>query len=245
MLCGVPSAETNDPGRSRLLTIELDYVSTPACVSSALVSALRQLEDADGRIVLMIGQGAGLVFPGPVEDRSDRRLLAQLCDGITGHPMPVLCATEGALTDAAFDICLACDLRFASPRSWVGFPSARRGMLPVGGMTRLVACGGRSIAARVALLGEILLGERDPEPGNFLILSEDPIGAARLAGAQLADAAPLVLEALKASMRLSNGPLSAGLTVEADLAALLLPTRDRAEGVRALLERRAPTFSGE
>lgn len=232
-------------GCGRLLTIEVDSVSSVEDAADALVGLLRQLEQADGRVVVLLGRGDGLLFAGPLEDGSDRRLLAQLCGALVDHPMPVVCATAGSLVDASLDICLACDLRYASPDSTVGFPAARRGLLPVGGITRLARLGGRAMAARAALLGATFSGADDVGLAAFLTIADDPISVAGQAGELLAGSAPLVLEALKTSLSMADGPLSAGLAVEADLASLLLPTADRAEGVRALLERRSPEFRGE
>jgi enoyl-CoA hydratase/carnithine racemase len=230
---------------ARLLTIEVDCASSVAGTTTVLVGLLRQLERSDGQIVTLVGRGAGLVSVGPVDGLDNRRLLATVCDLIAAHPMPVLCATVGALTDASLDIALACDLRFALPNAPVGFPAARRGELPVGGITRLVDAASPAVATRLVLLGALLSGETDRALESFLLFSDDPVRAALNSAAELVEAAPLVLEALKTSLRMSGLPLSVGVAVEADLAALLLPTADREAGVRAQLAHRRPEFRGE
>ena len=61
----------------------------------------------------------------------------------------------------------------------------------------------------------------------------------------LRGAAPVALAYTKEAVRsAADVPLSTGLTLEADLAALLQTTTDRSSGIRAFKERSTPEFEG-
>jgi enoyl-CoA hydratase/carnithine racemase len=174
-----------------------------------------------------------------------RDLLVEVCDMIARRRRPVIAACAAPVLDAGLEVALACDLRFAGHGVAVGLPAALEGVPAVGAAQRLARFGGPSLAASALLLGETPRCGEDPRLDPVFEVVDEPLAAARAARKRLRAAAPLVIEALKTSLTAASSmPLDAGLAIEADLACLLLGSDDRAEGLAARAENRAPRFRG-
>lgn len=161
---------------------------------------------------------------------------------------PTIAVLAGDAIGPAFELALACDLRIAADGIRLGAPEIRWGRIPAaGGTQRLTRLVGRGVAMRMLLLGELLTAAEAVDLG--LVHRIAPEESVEACLEELLDvlraAAPIALAYTKEAIREgSDLPLKSGLVLEADLAALLQTTRDRAEGIRAFKERRAPRFEG-
>jgi enoyl-CoA hydratase len=200
-------------------------------------------DDADARVVLLTHEGG--VFSagarGEVPEHSSFRSLELL-------PQPVIAVIEGDAVGAGFELALACDVRIASESARFSLPQVANGGIPTfGGTQRLPRLAGRWVAAFMLLLGETLDGREAAACGLVnaaLPLAEVRPHAERLA-ASMAARGPLALRyAKEAILRGLDMPLDQALRFETDLTVILQTTADRAEGVRAFLEKRAPDFEG-
>jgi enoyl-CoA hydratase/carnithine racemase len=159
---------------------------------------------------------------------------------------PTLAVIGGDAIGPAWELALACDLRLAVAEARVGSPEVRWGHMPVaGGTQRLVRLAGPAVALRLLLLGQVLTAGEAVALGlvHRVVAAE----ALESAQAELFDAlrgsAPVALGYAKEAVRQGlELPREAGLRLEADLAALLQTTRDRAAGLAAYHERRAPHY---
>ncbi|MBE0609557.1 MAG: hypothetical protein IH609_09265 [Dehalococcoidia bacterium] len=145
---------------------------------------------------------------------------AEQLRALTLLALPVVCCFEGELGEGMAGIALAADIRVCGTGGALAVrPEAERldadALLQAGLVTAVVAAGEAAGEAR-RLAG--------------VIASRGPI-ATRLAK-----------EAIK---RGAGQPLEQALRFETDLTLLLQTTKDRAEGVRAFLEKRPPLFTGE
>lgn len=147
-------------------------------------------------------------------------------------PVPVVAALEGEVAGGAAALALAADIRVAGGDAWLELPepgSARAAAIQRGAHGRISA--GEAFARGIvsALTG----------PGGAVA------EAARLA-AVIAGRGPIATRLGKEAVwRGLPQPLEQALRFETDLTLLLQTTKDRAEGVRAFLEKRAPVFTGE
>jgi enoyl-CoA hydratase len=161
---------------------------------------------------------------------------------------PTVAAIGGDGLGPAWELALACDLRLAATTAHVGSPEIRWGRLPAaGGTQRLTRLVGPAEALRLLLLGDVLAAPAAQARG--LVHRVVPDAEIDTALEALLDglraAAPIALAYAKEAVHAAvDTPLPAGLRLEADLAALLQTTADRAEGIAALHARRAPHFEG-
>ncbi len=134
--------------------------------------------------------------------------------------LPVVCCFEDALGPAIAAVALAADIRVCGAGASL---MARAGDVPMAAGELLNA----------GLVTKVMpAGRASEEAGRLaaVIASRGPI-ATRLAK-----------EAIR---RGAHQPLEQALRFETDLTLLLQTTKDRAEGVRAFLEKRPPLFTGE
>jgi enoyl-CoA hydratase/carnithine racemase len=162
--------------------------------------------------------------------------------------LPSIAAINGDAFSAGLELALACDLRIASREVKLGFPETASGLIPMGGGTqRLARIAGRAIALEMILgaqpidtaraVGCGLLNEVT-EPGGV-------VAAACQLAQTIAQRGPLAVRLAKEAIhRGLDMSLDQGLRFETDLTVLLQTSDDRAEGVLAFKDHRAPDFLG-
>lgn len=161
---------------------------------------------------------------------------------------PTIAVIDGDAIGPGWELALACDLRIAAPAARIGSPEVALGRMPAaGGTQRLARLVGRSAALRMLLLSEIVPAEAALARGLVHRVSSSTADEALVdLLSVLRQSAPIALAYTKEATRSAGDlTLEAGLRLEADLAALLLTTTDRMEGVAAALERRPATFQGQ
>jgi enoyl-CoA hydratase len=169
-------------------------------------------------------------------------------DAVERLPKPVIAAINGYCLGGGMELALACDIRIASSSAKLGQPEVNLGIIPGGGGTqRLPRIAGLGAALRLILSGEIIaadealrlrLVEEVVEPAKLL---ERAVELAEL----MASKSPVALAAAKEATRAALSlPLDDGLKLETALFQLCFSSADKAEGVRAFLEKRAAEFTG-
>lgn len=153
--------------------------------------------------------------------------------------LPVVVALAGTVSGAAVDLALAGDIRVCDRSLQLALPGSneRLGLL-------LRATGGAPVATARALSADEALAcglvSRVAAEG------ESAVDLARKVAAIISGRGPIATRLGKEAIwRGLAMPLEQALRFETDLTLLLQTTKDRAEGVRAFLEKRAPTFEGE
>lgn len=163
-------------------------------------------------------------------------------------PFPVVCAVDGAATGGGMELVLASDIAVASTDTRFALPEATLGLLPAGGGTqRLPRLVGKKMAGELLYTGRFLSPARAKELGILNEVTDgSAVDVAQEYAEDIAKAAPLAVEACK---RLVLGQhrqdFVSGLEAEQEEAYNLIETDDSAEGIRAFLEKREPTFERE
>ncbi|MBA4861250.1 enoyl-CoA hydratase/isomerase family protein [Streptomyces sp. PSKA54] len=169
--------------------------------------------------------------------------------GVLELPMPTVAALHGFALGGGFELALACDLIVADRTAVVGLPEVSVGVIPGGGGTQLLPR--RVGAARAA---ELIFSARRVEAAEArelglvdLLVEEGQDRAEALAlGSRIAANSPVGLRAAKRALRLGHGlDLRAGLEIEDAAWRAVAFSGDRAEGVAAFNEKRAPVWPGE
>lgn len=226
---------------------------------------LRELADAceaisgDEEIRAVIVSGEGPVFSRGWDREAlvgDDPLAAAGREGMLDDPFgclvelsrPVVCALTGDAFSAGLELALACDLRIAAEGAEFGLPETAMGMVPMGGGTqRLARLVGRGKALEMILTAEPIDAQEALRTGlvSAVVPRERVVGEAEAIAERVAERGPLAVRyAKEAVQRGLEMPLAQALRYETDLTVIIQTTEDRAEGVRAFLEKRKPEFHG-
>lgn len=143
---------------------------------------------------------------------------------------------------------MACHVRLASEKAKLGQPEVKLGIVPgYGGTQRLPRLVGRGAALKLLLTGDMIDAAEAFRLGlvDQVVAPEALMDTARALLAAMVANAPLALAGcIEAVNRGQDVPLEEGCTIESDFFGLLSATADMKEGMRAFLEKRAPTFTG-
>lgn len=178
-----------------------------------------------------------------------RPLARRAYAAVLGLPVPTVAAVHGFALGGGFELALSCDVIVADRTAVVGLPEVSVGVIPGGGGTQLLPR--RVGAARAA---ELIFTARRVEAGEARELGlvdelveegQDRERALAMAS-RIAANSPVGLRAAKRALRLGHGlDLPAGLEVEDAAWRSVAFSGDRAEGVAAFQEKRAPQWPGE
>jgi len=240
--------------KGRVAHVVLNRPTTGNAIDQSLAYGLQDAARSmteDDDVAVGIIRGTGDAFcngSDPLTPPTDTLPSRRVAQALAEVPKPTIAAINGDALGQGLEIALACDLRIVVQGARLGMDQVRRGEMPWdGGTQRLPRLAPRGTAMEMILLGLLLTAEEaytlglvmEVVAGNELEKRCDELAQ------QLASAAPLAntyaREALHKGMDM---PLDQALRLEADLAILLHTSPDRAEGLKAFLEKRAPNFTG-
>jgi len=228
----------------------------------ALRAALVAAEaDRGCRALLLTGAGRGFCAGQDLSDRvmgegaaapdlgsTIEAYYSPLVRQLRALPMPVVCAVNGVAAGAGANIALACDIVLAARSASFLEAFARIGLVPdAGGTYFLPRLVGEARARGMALLAEPLPAETAASWGLIWKCVDDGtlMGEAHALCVRFAEAPTLGLALTKRALNAaSTNTLDAQLDLERDLQREAGRTPDYAEGVRAFIEKRKPSFRG-
>jgi enoyl-CoA hydratase len=215
-----------------------------AAMARELMDLAENVEDDDSIHALAI-TGTGSVFSTGFDDDVDPRLV----ETVALVSKPTVAIINGDALDEGLELALSLDLRAALAGSRFAIRQLEHGKLPrFGGTQRLPRLIGAAAALQMILTGEPIRGEEAMRLGLVTYLARDRKELGRVTRELLGTIAtrgPLGVRMVKDAVRKgADMTLEQGIRLEEDLYALLQTTADRAEGVRAFLEKRKPLFKG-
>jgi enoyl-CoA hydratase len=161
---------------------------------------------------------------------------------------PVIAAIGGVCIGGGMELALACDLRLATKEARLGLGEVKLGVIPAGGGTaRLPRLIGPARAKELLFFGDQIDGEEAARIGlvNKVVPAEELMSEAKRMAAELAERPPLSLKALKDCVNVGmRMDLAGALDYEQKWSQILAASEDRAEGMRAFIEKRKPVFKG-
>lgn len=191
--------------------------------------------------------GANLTARGSTGQPLDSRFY-DAAARIFDSPIPIVAAVQGGAVGGGLGLALAADFRVATPETRFSANFARLGFHHGFGLTvTLPDVVGPQRARELLYTGRNIRGEEAHRIGlcDRLASPEHLLTEAESLARELAEAAPLAVQAIRATMRPGMGDRIRDATRH-ELAEQrrLAATADFKEGLRASRDRRAPRFSG-
>lgn len=227
-----------------------------ALLYTELAAELARLQDDTGvRAVVLYGGrhfcaggDLGELDASTLEMRRKMNHGHRIVRAITGGPWPVVAAVEGGAYGAGFSLALACDFVVADENASFCAAFGRVGLTPdYGLMWTLPQRVGIGAAREILMLCQPVAGNKAKELGivDRLCSPSAVLETALELAKRLAAAPPGTIATTKAVLARHPMQLDTMLAWEADTQSALVRSEDFAEGVKAFLEKRAPTFNGK
>jgi cyclohexa-1,5-dienecarbonyl-CoA hydratase len=188
---------------------------------------------------------AGMDVADHAPERAPEMLEAahRLLAAIDALPHSTVAVVDGRCRGGAVELLLVCEAVFATPRSDFAFPEVDVGCFPPAAAALLPSRVGMA-AAELILTGIPLSAAEAERLGLVTRVADDAEAAARDYAQRVASKSAAVVALARRAMREAGGPgLSERLQrAEAIYRQELLRTEDAAEGVRAFLQKRKPSW---
>ena len=159
---------------------------------------------------------------------------------------PIVAAVDGYAYGGGFELALLCDIIVAGPTARFATPEIKVGMFPGdGGTQRLPRLIGKTRAMMMVLTGSPIDAAQALAFGVVAELAGPgrTVERAVAIAASIAAHSPLAVRLAKEEVLMAfERPLDESLSLERKM--LLFQSEDRAEGVRAFIEKRPPVFKG-
>ncbi|GGE22657.1 putative enoyl-CoA hydratase/isomerase YngF [Marinithermofilum abyssi] len=164
-------------------------------------------------------------------------------------PKPVIAAVNGLALGGGLELALACDLRVADEEAMFGLTETSLGIIPgAGGTQRLARLVGKAKAKELIFTARRFSAKDAAAMGmvNRVVAPGKALEAALSLAAEINENAPLALAQAKFAIdQGSETDLATGLAIETKAYEVLIPTKDRLEGLNAFKEKRKPIYLGE
>jgi enoyl-CoA hydratase len=229
-------------------------------MTASWVAAVDHLAD-DPSLRAVVVTGAGSAFcaggdtawlagePDASVDRLRNRMLPfyRAWLSIRRLEVPTIAAINGPAIGAGLSVALACDIRYAARGARMGVPFVKLGLHPGMATTYLLPeVVGTSAARDLLLTGRLV--DADEALGLGLVsrvLDPDALVATAVSVAeQIAATAPIASRLTKTAMLRGHRDVDACLDWEGLAQPITMATEDLQEGIRAVVEKRAPNFTG-
>lgn len=225
------------------------------CRFLGVMEEIRRNDDV--RVVVVTGAGEKAFIAGAdIGEFEGRTAVDQykvmneptIFDCVDSFPKPVIAMLNGFALGGGCELALACDIRIASAKAKLGQPEINLGILPGGGGTqRLPRLVGLGTAYKLLFTGQIIKAEEALRIGlvDEVVAPEELRDRVMALAGSIAEKSPVALRLMKQAVRASvRAPLDEGLRLETTLFGVAFASEDKAEGVKAFLEKRPAEFKG-
>ncbi len=258
----MPYKSVNYERREQIVWLTLNRPSVGNTIDLHLANEIRDAcceinRDENVRVALVTGAGESFCSGADLNElasfTADELIKANpaslACRALASVNCPVIAVINGDAIGAGLELALSCDIRIASEDARLGFPETSYGLIPGGGGTqRLPRIVGKGKATEMILTAEPVDAAEAYRIGLItrVVTGKKLFEEAEEIAKRLISRAPIAVRYAKEAVNKGmDMTLEQGLRLEADLSFLLQTTEDRAEGIKAFLEKRTGQFKGE
>ena len=157
---------------------------------------------------------------------------------------PTIAVLQAHAFGGGLELATACDIRVVAPGATLALPEPQVGIVPGwSGTQRLARLLPEPVLKEMLLFGRRLGAERAADSGFVAEVAEDPLAAAKNIAQHLTKSSPRATEIAKYQIHAAVGEDRSAM-IEALGGGMIAATDDKAEGVVAFSEKRAPDFPG-
>ena len=245
--------------------IALVTIDRPRALNALNSATLRELNDClreleqrkDVRVILLTGGGeksfvAGadiseMVNATPAEGRAMALLADEAFCRLENMPQVTIAAVNGYALGGGCEIAMACDIRIASENAKFAQPECGLGILPgFGGTQRLARLVGKGRAKELIFTCDRIDAQEAYRIGlaNKVVPKEELMAACETMARKILSKGSYAVTLAKACVESGmDMDIENGLRMEATTFGMSFATHDKAEGMRAFLEKRPAQFT--
>jgi enoyl-CoA hydratase len=246
----------------RIATITVNRPDKLNALNGTVMTELGQAmtearQRSDVGAVLLTGAGRSFVAGADIAELVDQTAVEAKARSERGQrtfrlfetsSKPTLAAVNGFALGGGCELAMSCHLRIASEKAKFGQPEVKLGIVPgYGGTQRLPRLVGKGRALELLLTGDMIDANEAFRIGlvNRVVSAESLIDTSRVLLTTMLAQGPLAIaHCIEAVDRGLDMGLDDALALEASYFGLLSASADKAEGMRAFLEKRTATFTG-
>ena len=244
----------------RVGIVSLDRPDANNALSGAMADELaatfRELRSDDIWVVMLRANGDKAFCVGAdlkeraafslADFRANRLQVRGMFEALRRVPQPVIAAPFGFALGGGLELVLSCDIVVAANDAVFGLPEVRVGLIPAGGGTQLLTRKvGLARAKELIFSGRRFTAEEAFDMGLVAeVVARDDLEAATLQLAHdICRSSPVAVRAAKRAIDAALGTdLDQGIELENDSWEVVIESEDRAEGIAAFNEKRAPVW---
>jgi len=209
--------------------------------------------DDEIKVLILTGNGKAFVAGSDIKEFNKTtpfmaHNIQRLGEMVEKLPKPTIAAVNGFCLGGGCEIAMGCDIIIASEKAKFGQTEINIGIIPGGGGTqRLQRLIGVCRAKELIFTGDIITAAEADRIGlvNRVVPMDELMPKAKELAKKIALKSAAALKLAKQAVNYGmQAPLESGLKYEYEMYALALSLEDKAEGVNAFLEKRAPKFLG-
>lgn len=215
--------------------------------------------DPEVRVVLITGAGDKAFSAGadlkeragmtPVAVKEFIRTIRDTFTAIEDLGKPVIAVVNGLALGGGTELALACDIRLAADSALMGLTETSLGIIPgAGGTQRLPRLVGKGKAKELIFTARRVPASEAKEIGlvEQVYPADRLMDEAMAMALKIAENGPIALEQAKYAVNAgSETDLKTGMLFESRAYDVIIPTKDRLEGLAAFREKRKPVYVGE
>jgi enoyl-CoA hydratase len=215
-------------------------------------------KDENVKAVILTGEGKAFVAGADIAQMSGLNALQGRNMMILGHKVmnliesiekPVIAAVNGFALGGGCELSMACDIRIASEKAKFGQPEVGLGIIPgFGGTQRLARLVGKGMAKYLIMTAEIIPASEAYRIGlvEKIVAPEELMETAETVARTIMSKAPIAIGTAKSAI--NNGydmDMKSASKFEIETFTAAFGSDDKAEGMKAFLEKRPPEFKNK